>query len=212
MKRYFIGFLMLFMFCPKVSAAICDNARFVSYQDKAKNITYSYDYVDESNTFNITLTNVSSDFYLLDLNSNVTYPYTSDEMVLSGMTPGKTYKLAIYTENDIYCSDKRIYTLYIKLPYYNPYYNDELCSDIKEFQFCKKFITKMITYDEFKEKVNTYKNQIEKGNTSDESEEYVSIFRRLLNFYTKYYYVILPSIIILGLVIRWRYNKKNDLF
>jgi hypothetical protein len=214
MRRYIylLFTILLLTFCPKVGASVCSNSEKVSYQNLAKNISTSYEYVEGTGTFNIIFTNVSSNLYIRNIKTEVDYPYTNSEMVLSNFKSGNSYKFGIYT-SDFNCRNEILYTFYITLPYYNPYYQDTLCSGIENYKYCKKFLTNSITYNEFVKNVNSYRDSLNETTTDIEevssSNSYLDYF---IDFYLDYYYIILPLIIIICFIIRWRYNKKNDLF
>lgn len=213
--KYLIVSILLFSICSKVSAAACPNSEKVTYQSLAKNITSSYEYIEETRKFNIHFTNVDENLYIRELTSEKNYEYTGNEMVLSDFKPGKSYKFGIYT-SDARCSGVNMYTIYVTLPYYNSFYQDELCSGIENYKYCKKFINKKITYSEFESYVTSYKESLNKESNEEIESSTSSLLDVLLDdifqFYLSYYYIILPIIIILSLLLRWYYNKKRDLF
>lgn len=210
--RYILLSIILLAVSPKISALTCDNKVKVDYQEKAKNITYSYDYNDSNNTFNATITNIAEGFYLLDLDSYQRHGYSGSELTLNNLQPGRRYKFGIYSSN-IDCLNKNLYTLYVTLPYYNPYYKDSLCSGIENYKYCKKFINKSVTYEEFAQNVTDYRNKLINGDDEEDKKDAISsLLSEIFNFYLKYYYIFSLVIIIGGGIIIWRHNKKQDLF
>ena len=208
--KYVLLSIILFIICPKVKADLCDDKDKINYQSLAKNISGTYEYVPESNTFNIIFTNVDSTLYFKELNTGGIYGYTGNEMVLFNFIPGNSYKFGVYTSN-YECRNDKMYTIYLTLPFYNPYYQDSLCEGIENYKYCSKFISKFITYEEFKNNIEQYKKSSEKENDANEEVTY-SIFDYIILFYVEYYHIILPLIIVICLFIRCRYNKKQDLF
>lgn len=208
--KYLVLTILLFIICPNVDASLCsDNAK-VNYQSLAKNISSTYEYVETSNTFNIIFTNVASNLYIKNIETNETYNYTGNEMALFNFMPGQSYKFGIYT-TDFDCRNDNMYTIYINLPYYNPYYNHELCSGIESYKYCKKFINRSVTYEEFINNVEDYRKKINKSDITVSQEE-KGILDYILEFYINNYYIILPIIIVLCLIYRWKYNKEQELF
>lgn len=211
--KYCLLIILSFILVPiTIKGAACSNSEKVAYQSLAKNISMSYEYIEENeNTqFYVTFTNVLEGFYLKNLDTKETYYYTGSEMTISGLEQGKNYRYGIYTTY-IGCDSIILYTHYLNLPYYNPYYKDELCTGIENFKYCNKWINKKITYEEFKKNVEKYS---EKNNDVQEEEktENIGLFDIIVEFYLKYYILILPIIIISGIIIIRKHNKKHDLF
>ena len=75
MKRYsyVLLFTILLFMTSNVKAAACDNKEKVIYQERAKNISYSYSYNDSDNTFSVVFTNVTNGLYLVDNNNDEIY-------------------------------------------------------------------------------------------------------------------------------------------
>lgn len=215
MKKYrcTMLFILLFILSPiTINGATCANSDKVKYQSLAKNISVSYDYIEENEntTFNATFTNIPESFYIKNLDTKQIYNYTGSEMVIGGLEQGKNYRYGIYTTN-IGCDNTLLYTHYLNLPYYNPYYKDELCIGIENFKYCNKWIKKQVTYEEFRENVEKY---LEKNDSiqKEESIQNSNLFNKIVEIYLKYYILILPIVIIVGIIIIKRYNKKQDLF
>lgn len=215
MRKYKYGLVIIlsFLLCPiTMKAAICSNSEMVYLQDLAKNILYSYDYVEEGNTayFNIYFNNMSDGLYLENMDTNQIYNNSNNgEMVLGRVEQGKQYRFNVYSNN--LCKNVIIRSIYVNLPYYNPYYNDEICKGIENYKFCQKFVNKQFDYSEFEENVLRYKNQ-HKQDEINEDKNKNNIFDSILNIYLKSYYIVLPIIIVIAFFIKRRYEKKEELF
>ena len=129
--------LFLFLGISSVKAAACDNALKVDYQNRAKNISYSYTYNDSNNSFNIIFTNITNGFYLIDMDTMQEYR-NQGEIVIYNVSPGNSYRYGVFTSDLNPCSGMSIYNIYVTLPFYNPYYNDPLCDGINTYKYCKK--------------------------------------------------------------------------
>ena len=214
MERYksLLLIMVIFLSLTKVNAAACDNNEKVNYQEKAKNISYSYKYVD-NDTFNITFTNIDSSFYLVNMENMQEYDYANGEMTINNITPGKSYRFNVFTKDDNPCSSSSIYSIYITLPYYNPYYTDSLCEGIKNYKYCKKFINKMISSEEFEKSVTKYRKSLEREKEkTNKKTNLPSMFSYAIDFYLDYYFIILPVIIIASITVIIKHNKKEELF
>lgn len=207
--------LFLFLGMSNVNAAACDNALKVDYQNRAKNITYSYIYNDSNNTFDVIFTNITDGLYLIDMDTMQEYR-NNGEITINSVMSGKSYRFGVFTSDANPCSGSSIYNIYVTLPFYNPYYTDNLCDGISNYKYCKKFINKSVSYEEFKENVENYKNGLNKSDNTNEDDTKKTllekVFNTIFNFYLKYYFVILPVIIVITLIAIIRENKKDSLF
>lgn len=213
-KLFIMLILLIILFPIKANALVCSNQDMVKLKSEAQNITTTYDYKEENNnvTFNITFSNLNTDLYLLETIEKKSYYYIGNEMTLTGYKAGESYKFKVYATNSL-CDTDALYTVYVTLPYYNNYYKDELCKGIEDYELCQKWIKNKITYDEFKNKITDYKKVIDKeDNNPDKNKTVKGIFDYLIEFYIKYYYIVLPLIIIISVVYVYKNNKKNDLF
>lgn len=211
--KYVILSILTFILLPNsIKGAVCADSEKVKYQSLAKNISVSYDYTEENTKakFNVVFSNVPEGFYIKEYNSNKTYERTGSEMVISNLNQGKSFKFEIYTTS-LGCDDVALYTHYVNLPYYNPYYNDSLCSGIENYKYCNKWINKRITRDEFEKNVTKYKESLNKKDEIIE-EKPEGLFDIIAKIYLKYYWIILPIIIVTGFISIKRYQRKQDLF
>ena len=208
--------LFLFFSMSRVNAAACDNALKVDYQNRATNISYTYTYNDSNNTFNILFTNITDGLFLMDMNNMKEYRNNAEITVYNAI-PGNRYRFGVFTSDDNPCKHSSVYNIYVSLPFYNPYYNDALCDGINNYKYCKKFVKKNITYDEFKENVVNYRNSLEQSSGIKDDDVIKptlleKIFNSILDLYIKYYFVILPSIIVITIIIIIRESNKDKLF
>ncbi|MDD3452953.1 MAG: hypothetical protein PHN42_01580 [Bacilli bacterium] len=196
-KKIFILFLFIILSPINTKALMCSNADKVKYQTMAQNIKSSYDYVDNGGiiTFNVTLSNIPERFIISSVALNQRYEYTSSELIINNLNPGQSYRFDVYI-NDDSCYLERLYSVYVNLPFYNLYYDDEICDGIESFKYCNKWQSNSLTYDEFAIKVAEYKLSLQDELILEE-ETYDGVFDKIIDFYVKYYYIILPSIIIL---------------
>lgn len=208
--------LILFMailFPFSVDAALCDNAEKIRLQSLAQNITYSYDYIEENGnvSFTFTFNNMHSDLYLIDTKNKTTFNYSGEELVLGGFKDGTSYKFEVRTTN-VFCNSSTLYYIYITTPAYNPYYSDPICIGL-DYKYCNKWQKNTFSYDDFIKDVENYKQSLIEQ--PEQIEDVKGIFDTIIEFYSKYYYIILPIIIGLGLIyiiILMIKRKRNDLF
>lgn len=213
MKKYLILLFSVIVLCPvSAKALLCDNALKVKYSEMAKNIAVNYEYVESDNdvTFSIKFSNIPEGFSIEDYKSGTTYNYNGSELIVPAEKK-KNYVFNVYYPNTP-CHMEVLFKHYINIPSYNYYYKDEICSDIKDYKLCSKWLNVTISYDEWKDKVLKYKASLIKDDDINEVEEEQGLFDIIIAFYSKYYMFILPGIILLSIGGMYLYNKKHDLF
>lgn len=200
--------LLLFsvLLIPVSIKADCTNQEITKYKSLSGNIDYYYEY---NGNFDITLYNLSSELYVRSLNTESEYsiPGGIGEARINGITPGTAVKLAIYPKNSA-CSDFRVRTIYVNLPYYNKYYQEEICIN-NTSQLCSKWVnTSNYTREQFIEQVKkTGKSTVEEEKEHEESK--TSILEHIGIFIGKYYILILLAVIAGGSFGIYRLNKKD---
>lgn len=214
MKKYLILLFSVIVLCPmNVKGLMCANSKKVEYQEMAKNIAVNYEYVESDNdvTFSIKISNIPNMFIVYDAVNQKTYNYSSSELIINNVNKNTSYRFDIYKHDDA-CSWINFYSHYVNVPPYNYYYKDEVCSDIKDYKLCSKWLNVTVSYDEWKNKVLEYKNSLNKDNEEEKEEKVQGLFDIIIAFYANYYMFILPGIILLSLGGIYLYNKKHDLF
>lgn len=209
--RYLKILLFIIILLPfSVKAALCDYSEKIRLQRLAQNITYSYDYIEDRKeaTFTFTFNNLNNELYLVDTRNNKRFDYSGEELVLGGFYDDKSYKFEVRTTNT-YCDSTALYYIYITTPAYNPYYNDPICEGL-DYKYCNKWQKNTFSYDEFINDINTYKQTliIEPSN----KEEIKGIFDYIIEIYSRYYYIVLPLIIIASITYIIIERKRNNLF
>lgn len=209
MKKYFTYVFMLFLLIvlPIKVNAICDNSRKTELQKIAANITYGYDYIKENDTFNITITNLNPNIYIDD-NGKVYRYSNSNELTIGGYKPGDSLQLYVYDTE--YCSASALNILYINLPVKNKYYGTEVCKGYEEYSICQMWTSNNYTQNEIEEKLNSYKQ----NDTQEKKEDNVVrnyALELLIDIYIKYYFIILPLIIIICVFSIYKLSKKTSL-
>ena len=206
MRCYKLLILLAIILIPaKANALMCSNQDKVKFQKMAKNITTTYDYIEENGTvaFTVTLSNVPNDFVIQHLASDQEYRTENGEIVFNNMAAGTSYRFDVYTSDEA-CFLERLYSIYVNLPSYNPYYNDPICEGIENYKFCNKWQQVNLTYDEFVKEVNRYKASLKQP---EKKEEVKGFFEKIIDFCMKYPYIVIPIFILLiGLCI-YVYNK-----
>lgn len=203
-KLIFTILLFLLIYNVKAVCSINDLVRLKAY---VNNVTSTIDYYIDNDEayFNVHLSNVTPDMYIIDSN-NTKYNYNDmqDELVIYSIK--KNVNLTFYSNE---CPDEKISTLSIKVPIYNKYYNSDICIGYTELSWCKKWTKKIYTEDEILILKNKYiKSQEKKISEQEESDE--RNFLEIVNkYYTKYYYYVLPIIIVCGIILIIIVSKKQ---
>lgn len=214
MKKILLALILLFPIA-KVSALNCSYSDLAYLKKLASNINYTYKYNEYNGnvTFSVTLTNLQNNLYIVDKTKNTTYSYTGSEITIDNYTSGQVVKYDIYT-NSGDCTDQILYSIALTLPTYNPYYNDELCSTIPNYELCQKWSTHGLTYEKFQSSVSSYLNnlKIEEENKNKIENNEDDIWQPIIDFILKYYYIPLSVIIVGGGIAIYIINKKSNIY
>ena len=165
------------------------------------NVTYTYNIVENTATFNIRFANLTRDIYVYDSYNDKSY-YDTGEIVLNDFKDGTKYRFFIKS-NDSNCKDELLMTKYISLPKYNKFYGDPICNGIENYTLCQKWGTFNTTsYSDYKNQINKYKASLNK-------EKVVIDEEKKLTFIFKYYLFIFITIIIIGSLLIYYLYKKD---
>lgn len=216
MKRKIFIFLLAFLIpIINVNAYYCKNSEISRYKGLASNIGTFYEYQEDGNklTFSITLVNLSDELYIVDVTNNKKYIYENEEITISGYSPGVTVKYNVYAVNEN-CSDDLLYTIRVVLPNYNPYYSDSICEGLDDYILCQKWHKHNLSYKSFVNSVNKYRESlVEKPIEEIPSiDPQYGLLDAILDVVSKYYYIILITIIIVCSIGIYINNKKSDIY
>lgn len=209
MKKLILIILLL-VIPIKVKASYCNYMDIAEYKNIASNISYSYEYeeIDDDVVFHVTLTNLDSKLYLVDSKKN-TYNYMNDEMTIDARS-GESLLFTVYA-TDKYCK-KSLTTIRIQLPTYNKFYKDSICVGVENYNLCSKWSTHNLSYEDFVSNVRNYKLSIIPKDSKEETEDDNGILDFVIEFLIKYYYIVLPVIIIGCLIAIYFRNKKDSIY
>lgn len=215
MRKYLIITILLLFFPMLRAKAVCKNADIVALNNVAKNVTASYQYYEQGTRvlFKITLTNLEPSLVVHDGIKKKEYKDNKGEITSSDYEPGKMVRFLIYAK-DSSCTDKILSTIYVNLPPYNPFYKDTLCEQVKDYKYCQKWVQMPFNYETFKKEIQAEidaRKVIEKEENIEIKNE-PSLIDTMFQIYLKYYYIILPLIIIICAVSIFRLNKKINYF
>ena len=219
MKKKIILLIALFMLPINILGLTyggCDYSIVSILKSLVTNINIHYDYHIENNTayFDVTLTNITPDMYFYDPISKKNYYYNdtnNGEITISNYTYSGTTGIYKFYSAKEECYGITLGSKYYKLPSYNKYYNDQLCSGISNYSLCQKWTTVNYSREEFETLVNEYKNQKNEEEVLKEEITYEKgLLDKLINFYVNYYYYLLSGIIIIcGIVIVIKRRKDR---
>lgn len=204
--------IMLLPVCVKASD--CDYNEQANLRKIASNVTASYDYIESSDsvTFSVTLTNLTSDIYIVDSATGRTYYYNnSPELTINGYSAGTNIRYSIYASK-ANCIKEYLTIKYVNLPSYNKYYKDPLCTGLEQYSVCSKWQNINMTYDDFTKTVSAYKNNTTNNNSEAEDNTQTSsksIFDYVFEFIISYYLYMVIGASIIIVVVSYIRGKRN---
>ena len=177
-------------------------------------ITYTYNIIDDSVYFDVTLVNIQPDMYFIYSGDKNTYFYSdtvNGEITLSNIFSG--FSTFTFYSNRSDCMNEKLVVKNIKLPYYNRFYHYDECIGIENYRLCQKWLKYEDSYENFVYNVNEYKSSLNNQNDVENITGNKSFITKLIEFYVNYFYVLFP--VSLGLIIGIYYlvkiimNRKN---
>lgn len=203
MKKKIIFTLIIFVVQIRSINALsysgCEYSIISRLKSFVSNINVSYDYhiINDEAYFDITLSNIPNEVYMEDANTNIKYyNFNNGEIIIRNYN--KHSAKYIFYSTDSNCDGVSLGSRYITLPIYNIYYGSESCKDIPNFSLCKKWINKIYGTSEFETLVNKYKESLKEDEEIEQNIEYQkTLLDRIVDFYVKYYYILLIGIIVI---------------
>lgn len=175
MKKIWLLLFLLLIFPIKTGAVYdvidsrCTNESKLSFRSDASSIVYRLTKVEKNDnvTYTIIFYNIDDDLYITD-DKNTKYVDSKIENV----KPGTTMLINIYVADDNYCGGYKAGTKIIKVPYYNKYYDHELCDGYENYFLCKEDSNvNNMTEEEFKTKMNAYIESLKENKEEEKKEE-----------------------------------------
>ena len=205
--------LVFLAFLPTLVKADCSNEELIRLQRLTNNISTSYRYNEDENTFTVTFSNISPELMLVDMDNNKDY-YREGELNIYNVKSGN-YTYYVYAYDNV-CYENELGIKNINLPYFNKYYNNEECQEIKNYKYCSKWILNDISYDTWHSNVMKYKKSLEKEKEEKKQAEHKKTFldvikELFIDLYVSNYYIFLPITIVALCIIIYLRNKIDQI-
>lgn len=192
----------------------CEYSKISRLKSIVSNINLSYDYYTYNDKvyFTVTMNNVVPGIYFVDSKTGKKYNYsnsTDGEIIITGYSgEGGIYK---FYSDVSECNGVKLGNKYYSFPYYNSYYNSDICLKNSAYSLCQKWTKVLISYDELEKKINEYNEQKLK---IENTEENIVVYKKtildhIVEFYVKYYYIILIGIILICVTAMIINKRKN---
>ena len=210
MRNRIIFLLLLLLLPVAVNAYECNDNEIARLRKVASNVTASYDYQEANNnvTFSVTLTNLTNDVYIIDSVTGASYYYNgNNEITINGYAAGTKIKYYIYPTKQN-CMESYLNVRYVNLPYYNQYYNSEVCINNTN-QLCNKWRKTTLSYEEFVKRIKENNNDGQQEEIQN-NEEKNTIFDYVSQFIYEYYVYIIGAGLIVIVIIE--FARKKDTF
>lgn len=204
-NKYFfvmILFFALFFNCQNVKAEDdCTYDEQYKLSALASNVKANYSVSEEPEVyFNININNLTAKIYATiktDDNAEIIeYKYSEENAGSILFTSSEIYKkkdfiIKIYAVNP-FCDRSELRTITVTTPRYNPYYNYDVCTDVRDFYLCQKWSDFEISYTELVNRVNDYKESLKEEEIKEEESD-KSIVKEVIDFVVKYYLYFMIS-------------------
>lgn len=219
MRKTAIIIFLLLLFPFSISADECSNADKERLQKLANNITYIIENYTNNNgeeKLRLVFSGVSNELTLYNSANNKYYFYIKiddsyfGDVDINNVSSG-TKKFKIYGASS--CSNTTLRNITINVSPRNPYFNDPLCDNIKEYSLCQKFTNANVDYETFKVKTQDYIDSKKKNENVPNDNNYDDSYWKFFEFYQKYYFVmVIITFGLFSLLLLWiRQNRKRRL-
>ena len=184
--KYLLLIFILFISFNVNAINNCDSKEYTRLKELAKKVEFDYDYkvVDGYADFSIHAVNLNRDLLVLIINDYFSGDYREfkgdSEGTLSGFNSGERVVVTIKGFVPNACSGVTVYTKTVKLPYYNRFYDEELCNGNEDFKYCKVLLDNNITQNDFTTQFDLYlKNktsEVIEDNKQEENKNYELLY------------------------------------
>lgn len=227
--KYLLMVLVLLLQIKVNADNVCTTNEMENLKYLANKVEFTYDYdwveykVNESGDisrypeFTIHVSNLNDNLKVMIENDYLKNDYKEFENngdgigKISGFHDGETINVVIraYTNSD--CIGNLITVKKIQLPYLNSFYDSEICSKYNDFTYCKQFVEKKISIDEF---INEFKKEYIETNKTEKIDE-IDNLKTNSNINKKLIIIILTAIAIviisLGLFKIIKHRKNGEI-
>ena len=206
-KYLLLTIFLSFILLPMIAYAECTNEEIEHFKEVEDEYKVTYEFNMDTKDYTVTsYAPFPDEFdYILYIGEDTKYDaITPSEYKFYNVAPG-TYNVEITgmteTCNRTFKIEKLI------LPEYNNYSSDPLCEGIEEFVLCQPTYGKIITYEEFVDRVNVYKKT--KANKEQEKKENESI-KPILNYIeNNLFQIIIIIVFAIALIITIIFTVKS---
>ena len=200
--------LILIVLSPKHIKASCSDSEIIRLQKLASNVNITYTANENTQKFDIIITNLKNDLVLKDVYSNKNYN-TNREVKIKNASSG-AHRFLIYAK-DKECTSDILKEKYIKLPFYNSYYKRSECKGIENYVYCSKWMDVNLDQSVYEQKINEHLNNMKKNEVTIRENNGSGLLKKIAEIYTKYYYIIIPTAILIMCIAIYKINKKEKL-
>lgn len=196
----------------KVSYVPTTEARKVSYSSEVGASYVTTRYLD------IKIYNVTEDLLIYVDNSNQQWALSYSDVMADGSItirqPSSSMNIIDYSFKisslKYGCSLETLRTIKLTLPKFNNYSELDVCADIPEYYLCQQYTTYSVDGSTFYDKVDEYKTKLLSIETdSDLNDENTSVISKAVSNVSKYKYVIVGIVVVIGVVLTVIVLKKK---
>ena len=214
MKRYikFICVLLLLLIPIRVNA--CDSSDLSIQRDLANNINTLVEYrmVNNAPVFDITFTNPGST-RIRDLATDSEQQRINSAVTIRGYSPGQTIRLEVIGYGS--CLGIVLLPISINLRPFNPFSNDPICEEAREFNMCNRWEPVKVTHDAFIKQVEEFIERRNEGLALEELKpQDINTWEKTLAFIGNNYISIVVVVIVVVIIIAivQKIAKKKNQF
>ncbi len=235
-NKLLIMLFLLFVGITSVRAeeSVCTPSQLSKLRSAAANVKVTYMPVTDVGTVNqgngevdssaltyryldVKIYNVSEELYVQVNNGNQKWSFNSNDIMADGSITIRQPASSTNTYNYVFeivsyrygCSLETLRTIRLTLPKFNVYSDLEICQDIPDYYLCQQYTTYSVDGSTFYNKVDEYKTKLLALEEEKISEENNSVITNSLSKISKYKYLVVGIIVVIGVVLTVIVLKKK---
>ena len=152
MKKYLLAIALLTLLILPSNVFACYQDGFNEQRRIASLMRLTYEFNPDNNRFNVTIRNFHRGFFYMINDEQVMPPvdHTTgiSDVRVGQFNEGDIVDITVYPRFNYGCSQAAS-RLYQRLPFFNPFYTNEVCNDLEDCEFCERLTTQRLSEDVF---------------------------------------------------------------
>lgn len=108
------------------------------------------------------------------------------------------------------CETNVLRTIKLTLPMFNAYSQLDICAEIPDYYLCQEYVTQKVDGTTFYDRIDSYKEKLASQDETDEEQNNTGTVNKIFKSASKFKYLIVGIIVVLGVVITIVIIKEKE--